>query len=106
MGRGDMIGISFHTGGLVDKPLAWVIGHLAEIGYDGIEIVCGPTAHLRPEATADELEAVRRFLDPLQLRVAAINPYTVKPLPEMARDSQADTERFYERLVDIAVALG
>jgi sugar phosphate isomerase/epimerase len=101
-----MIGLSFHTGGLADKPLAWVIGHLAEIGYDGIEIVCGPTAHLRPEVTTDELDAVRRLLEPQRLKVAAINPYTVKPLPEMARDSQADTERFYERLIDIAVALG
>ena len=33
-----MIGISFHSGGLVDKPLPWVIAHLGQIGYDAIEI--------------------------------------------------------------------
>jgi sugar phosphate isomerase/epimerase len=101
-----MIGLSFHSGGLVDKPLSWVVPHLAEIGYDGIEIVCGPTAHLRPDAAPDELDTVRRHLEQYRLKVAAINPYTVKPLPEMARDGEAETRQFYERLVDIAVALG
>ena len=58
-----MIRLSFHTGGLVDKPLAWVIPHLAEIGYRGVEIVCGPAAHIRPDATTDELDALRRLLE-------------------------------------------
>ena len=39
-----MIGISFHSGGLADKPLAWVIEHLSSVGYDAIEIVCGRSA--------------------------------------------------------------
>src|SRR5712691_6303351 len=99
-----MIGLSFHTGGLVDKPLTWVVPHLAEIGYDGIEIVCGPSAHIRPEAAADELDPVRRLLEHHSLKVAAINPYTVKPLPEMAVEGGA--QAFYERLIEIAVALG
>jgi sugar phosphate isomerase/epimerase len=101
-----MIGLSFHTGGLVDKPLPWVINHLAEIGYDGIEIVCGPTAHIRPEAPPDELDSIRLLLEQHRLKVAAINPYTVRPLPEMARDSEAETRQFYQRLIDIAVTLG
>src|SRR3712207_736788 len=100
-----MIGLSFHTGGLVDKPPPWVINHLAEIGYDGIEIVCGPTAHIRPDAPPDELDSVRLLLEQHRLKVAAINPYTVKPLPEMARDSEAETRQFYQRLIDIAVTL-
>jgi sugar phosphate isomerase/epimerase len=99
-----MIGLSFHTGGLVDKPLTWVVPHLAEIGYDAVEIVCGPTAHLRPDAAADELDSVRRLLEHHKLKVAAINPYTVKPLPEMAAEGGAQT--FYEQLVEIAVSLG
>ncbi len=99
-----MIRLSFHTGGLVDKPLPWVVAHLAQIGYQGIEIVCGPAAHIRPEATADELDAVRRLLEHHSLKVAAINPYTVKPLPEMAAEGGAQS--FYERLVEIAVSLG
>jgi sugar phosphate isomerase/epimerase len=98
-----MIRLAFHTGGLVDKPLAWVIPHLAEIGYRGIEIVCGPASHIRPEAPADELDAIRRLLEHHSLKVAAINPYTVKPLPEMAADG--DAQGFYERLIEIAMAL-
>jgi sugar phosphate isomerase/epimerase len=99
-----MIGISFHTGGMADKPLNWVISHLAQIGYHGIEIVCGPSAHIRPDATADELDAIRRLLEHHSLIVTAINPYTVKPLPEMGGEGGA--QAFYERLIEIAVSLG
>lgn len=99
-----MIRLSFHTGGLVDKPLTWVVAHLAEIGYEGIEIVCGPAAHLHSDAPSDELDKVRAMLERHSLKVAAINPYTVKPLPEMAAEGGA--QAFYERLVEIAVALG
>ena len=38
-----MIGISFHTGGFVDKPLTWVLEHLAKVGYDGVEIAVSYT---------------------------------------------------------------
>jgi sugar phosphate isomerase/epimerase len=99
-----MLRLSFHTGGLVDKPLTWLIPHLAEIGYDGIEIVCGPAAHIHPDAAHDQLDAERQLLERHHLKVAAINPYTVKPLTEMAAEGAARS--FYERLIDIAGALG
>ena len=99
-----MIGISFHSGGLQDKPLAWVCRHLGEIGYDGIEIVCGPTAHIR---TADplppQLEDAARLLEEHRLRAVAINPYGVKPLPNYA--DEADVQAFYQTLIDVAAAL-
>lgn len=99
-----MIGISFHTGGFQDKPFAWVARHLAEVGYDAVEIVCGPTAHIR---TGDPLEPqikhVRALLAETGLRVAAINPYGVKPLPNHAQD--ADVREFYGKLIEIASAL-
>src|SRR5262249_36842107 len=61
--EGPVIGISFHSGGMVDKPLPWVIRHLGEIGYDGIEIVCGPQAHIRPDDVTDsQLEVIREEL--------------------------------------------
>src|SRR5262245_58638396 len=100
-----MIGLSFHSGGIVDKPLSWVIRNLGDLGYDGIEIVCGPQAHIRPaEATESQLQIHREELDRAGLQCVAINPYTVKPLVEMERDGGA--RAFYEQLIDLAVALG
>src|SRR5687768_13501397 len=100
-----MIGISFHTGGFQDKPFAWVARHLAEIGYDAVEIVCGPAAHVRTgEPLEPQLDAVRQLLEETGLKPAAINPYGVKPLPNYAE--AADAYAFYSKLVDIAAALG
>jgi sugar phosphate isomerase/epimerase len=99
-----VIGLSFHSGGMVDKPLSWVIRHLGELGYDGIEIVCGPQAHIRPaEISESQLQIHREELARAGLRCVAINPYTVKPLVEMEREGGA--QAFYERLIDLAVAL-
>lgn len=100
-----MIGISFHSGGFQDKPLPWVARHLAEIGYDAVEIVCGPTAHIRTgDPLEPQLDAVRQVLEETGLQVAAINPYGVKPLPNYAEEQ--DAYAFYTQLVDIAAALG
>ncbi len=100
-----MIGISFHSGGLHDKPLDWAMRHLGSLGYDAIEIVCGPTAHIRTSAPLEpQLERARQLLQETGLRAAAINPYGVKPLPNYAEES--DAYEFYTKLVDIAAALG
>jgi sugar phosphate isomerase/epimerase len=100
-----MIGISFHSGGLQDKPLDWVIRHLSAIGYDAVEIVCGPAAHLRTgEELEPQLDATRELLSRWNMRAAAVNPYGVKPLPNYAQDE--DAYAFYTKLVRIAAALG
>lgn len=100
-----MIGISFHTGGFQDKPFEWVVRHLAGIGYDGVEIVCGPAAHVRTsEPLEPQIERVRALLAETGLRPVAINPYGVKPLPNYAQDENA--YEFYTKLVDIAAAVG
>lgn len=100
-----MIGISFHTGGFQDKPLDWVGRHVAAIGYDGIEIVCGPTAHIRTGLPLEpQLERARTLLSETGLRPVAINPYGVKPLPQYALEE--DVEAFYALLIDIAHGLG
>lgn len=99
-----MIGISFHTGGFQDKPLPWVARHLSALGYDALEIVCGPTAHIRTSAPLEpQIATVRKLLAETGLGVAAINPYGVKPLPQYAEE--ADSYEFYCKLIDIAAAL-
>jgi len=102
-----MIGISFHTGGFVDKPLPWVLEHLAEVGYDGVEIVCGPEAHIRTgEPLEPQLSETKALLQSLGLRVAAINPYTAPAMVNYAKEDFDGAERFWGTLMDIAVELG
>ena len=102
-----MIGISFHSGGHVDKPLPWVIEHLAGIGYDAIEIVCGPEAHIRStEPLESQLTQARALLAQHGLRVAAINPYTQPPLVNYAKDDFEGAVARWSWLIDIAVDLG
>jgi sugar phosphate isomerase/epimerase len=100
-----MIGISFHSGGFQDKPIDWIARHLAGIGYDGLEICCGPTSHVRTaEPLEPQLDRVRALLEETGLRAVAINPYGVKPLPNYAQEEAAYP--FYTTLIDIAAALG
>jgi sugar phosphate isomerase/epimerase len=100
-----MIKISFHAGGFIDKPLPWVIEHLSGLGYDAIELMAGPQAHLKPEeATPERLAELKAMLDEHGLAAAAINPYTVKPLTNMAQEG--GEQEFYRKLIDIAVAVG
>ncbi|MBI2192946.1 MAG: sugar phosphate isomerase/epimerase [Planctomycetes bacterium] len=99
-----MTKISFHSGGFVDRPLAWTIEHLASLGYDGIEIVTGPKAHIKNTASAGELEEVRGLLQQHGLAPAAINPYTAPNISIMAKEKQA--REFYGQLIDIAAAVG
>ena len=102
-----MIGISLHSGGMVDKPLTWVIRHIAAIGYDGIEIVCGPNPLASHICTVDlddqQLKDIRGELEANNIKVAAINPYGVASLGNMDPNEALP---FYRKLIDIAVALG
>jgi len=102
-----MIGISFHSGGFVDKPLAWVVEHLHSVGYDAIEIVCGPkNAHLiTAEPLAPQIEATKELLQRFPLKVAAINPYSMPSMANLAKEDSAKAEEFWGQLMEIAVAL-
>ena len=100
-----MIKISFHAGGFIDKPLPWVIEHLSGLGYDAIELMAGPQAHIKPdEATPESLAELKAMLDQNRLVAAAINPYTVGALTNMAE--KGGEQEFYRQLIDIAVAVG
>jgi len=101
-----MIGISFHSGGHVDKPLPWLIEHLAGIGYDAIEIVCGPKAHiLTGEPLEPQLAQTKELLAKHGLVVSAINPYTQPAMVNFAKEDFDGCVARWSTLVDIAVAL-
>jgi sugar phosphate isomerase/epimerase len=101
-----MIGISFHSGGLVDKPLPWVIEHLGQVGYDAIEIVCGPQAHIRTgEPLAPQLTQTRALLAQHGLAVSAINPYTMPAMVNLAKEDRDKAISFWSLLMDIAVEM-
>ena len=69
-----MIKISFHAGGFIDQPLPWVIEHLAGLGYDAIELMAGPQAHIKTdEVTPESLAELKALLDAQGLVAAAIN---------------------------------
>lgn len=102
-----MIGISFHSGGFVDKPLPWTIEHLASIGYDAIEIVCGPEAHIRTgDPLEPQLEQAKELLEKHGLGVSAINPYTQPAMVNFAKEDFEGAVGRWRLLVDIAAALG
>ena len=102
-----MIGISFHSGGFVDKPFPWAVEHLASVGYDAIEIVCGPEAHIRTgEPLEPQLEQARGLLEKHGLQVSAINPYTQPAMVNFAKEDFEGAVDRWRLLVDIATALG
>ena len=71
-----MIGISYHAGGLQNLSLPEVIRMLSETGYDAIEMMCGPEAHIDSNSVTDqELKQVKSMVEDHGLKVAVINPY-------------------------------
>ena len=102
-----MIGISYHAGGMADQPLEKVLGILSDVGYDAVEMMCGPTAHIPSgEVTDSLLREVKAMLSEKGLKVAVINPFTAPNLMAMADADQAEAVRFYSLLQDVAVELG
>lgn len=102
-----MIGISYHAGGMADLPLEQVVKILGDVGYDGIEMMCGPTAHIPSgEVTDSRLREVRDLVAAHGLKVAVINPFTAPNLMAMADEDRDAAVRFYSLLQDVAVELG
>lgn len=102
-----MIGISYHAGGMKDLPLHEVIAILADTGYDAIEMMCGPEAHIRSDAITDTLlKAVRTQVTDSGLKVSVVNPFTGKGFYQLAMESPQAAIDHYARLQDVAVALG
>ncbi|MCS6861681.1 MAG: sugar phosphate isomerase/epimerase, partial [Abditibacteriales bacterium] len=81
--------------------------HLHAVGYDAIEIVCGPkNAHIiTAEPLPPQIEATRELLQKFPLQVAAINPYSAPALANRAKEDPASAEAFWGQLLEIAVAL-
>ena len=103
-----MIGISYHAGGMKDIPLQEVITILADVGYDAIEMMCGPEAHIPSGEVTDGLlkEVKTMVADSGLLKVSVINPFTGKGLYQLASENQQGAIDHYALLQDVAVALG
>ena len=102
-----MIGISYHAGGMKDLPLKQVVGILAEVGYDAIEMMCGPEAHI-PSGRVNSalLKEIRTMTEDHGLKVSVINPFTGKGLYPLALEDKQNATDHYALLQDVAVALG
>ena len=102
-----MIGISYHAGGMKDLPLHEVITILSEAGYDAIEMMCGPEAHIPSgEVTDSLLKEVKARTADHGLKVSVINPFTGKGLYQLALEDKQGAMDHYALLQDVAVALG
>ena len=74
-----MIGISYHAGGLQDLPLEDVIKILADTGYDAIEMMCGPDAHIDSNTvTGERAKQVKKMVDNHNLAVSVVNHIEVE----------------------------
>ena len=101
-----MIGISYHAGGLQDLSLPEVIRMLSETGYDAIEMMCGPEAHVDSNSVTDqELQQVKSMVEDHGLKVAVINPYKGPGLYQLALTSPQGAIDHYSLLQDVAIAL-
>ena len=102
-----MIGISYHAGGMKDLPLKQVVGILAEVGYDAVEMMCGPEAHI-PSGRVNSalLKEIRTMTEDYGLKVSVINPFTGKGLYHLALEDKQNATDHYALLQDVAVALG
>ena len=102
-----MIGISYHAGGMKDLPLKQVVGILAEVGYDAIEMMCGPEAHI-PSGRVNSplLKEIRTMTEDHGLKISVINPFTGKGLYPLALEDKQNATDHYALLQDVAVALG
>ncbi len=101
-----MIGISYHAGGMKDLPLQKVIKILSDVGYDAIEMMCGPDAHIpSAEITDSLLNNVKTMTTDHGLKVSVINPFTGKGLYHLALEDKQKAIDHYALLQDVAVAL-
>ncbi len=101
-----MIGISYHAGGMKELPLKQVIRILAEVGYDAIEMMCGPEAHIPSgDITDNLLKQVKAMTGDHGLKVSVINPFTGKGLYQLALENKQRAVEHYALLQDVAVVL-
>ncbi|MBI2505496.1 MAG: sugar phosphate isomerase/epimerase [Candidatus Latescibacteria bacterium] len=102
-----MIGISYHAGGMKDLPLRQVVEILSEVGYDAIEMMCGPEAHIRSGEVSDALlKEVKTLVSDHGLKVAVVNPFAGPGLYQLALEDQQKAVDHYALLQDVALALG
>ena len=101
-----MIGISYHAGGMKDRSLPAVIQILSDVGYDAIEMMCGPEAHIRSgEVTDSLLNDVKTMVEDHGLKVSVINPFTGGGLYQLALEDKQKAIDHYALLQDVAVSL-
>jgi sugar phosphate isomerase/epimerase len=102
-----MIGISYHAGGMKDLPLEQVVKILSDVGYDAIEMMCGPEAHVRSgDITDGMLQEVKTLVEDHGLKVAVINPFAGPGLYQLAVEGEQKAVDHYALLQDVALALG
>ncbi|MBI1925993.1 sugar phosphate isomerase/epimerase [Candidatus Poribacteria bacterium] len=97
--------ISFHGAGYFGLPFEEIVTRLANVGYDGIEPMCGPEAQLKPdELKASDRQAIKTFVAEQGMEIAVLNPYRVQSMANMAKEGKA--EAFYRQLMELAADLG
>jgi len=101
-----MIGISYHAGGMRDRSLQEVVKILSDVGYDAVEMMCGPEAHIPSgEVTDALLREVKAMVDDHGLKVAVVNPFAGPGLYQLALEDKQRAVDHYSLLQDVALFL-
>ncbi len=101
-----MIEIAYHAGGMRDLPIEKVVQVLADTGYDSVEMMCGPEAHIPSGQVTDKLLGdMKALVESHGLTVCVINPFTGPDLLRRAFEDMQKAIDHYSLLQDVAVAL-
>lgn len=90
---GGSVNVSISTGSLYIYPLQWIMGMVADAGFDGVELALGIEAVWRERAT------VRKLAEARGLQVLSVHP-PLFPLPGWRSFSET------VKLIDYAVEVG
>lgn len=102
-----MIGLSYHAGGMRDLPLDQVLKIVSDAGYDTVEMMCGPEAHIPSDEVTDALlKDVAKQIADHGLTTSVINPFAGPGLYSLAVESEQKAVDHYTLLLEVAAALG
>ena len=100
--------ISIHSGIFHAQPLGEVIGQLARLGYDAIELNAETTPwalpHVTPELSVEQRDAIRRAVREHAMAISSISAH--RPILHAETAKRREAVEFVKGCIDLAVDVG